>query len=1326
MAILKKTLFKQNLDRVNKLVYDITPDSIYFKVTELPDTFTGGKNSFLIQGSQYLVNGTEVKIEIKDALGETIYFEPAKGNPESYEGTSKVISVHIYPDTAFGPCTITILGELSDYIDDNGSVIPIPDNWKDSYNVKWQAQINVNPNLRNTTKIRFYKTPEVSIAEQILPIYNRNPIITTVSASINGTAVNPPAGTDFRPFNGLVNYQLKINDSSIFSQSMEGLKIDIKDIPQSYSPILSDIYTSKLAVVTIPYFETASNNPNFQEVKSFVSASFTASFENLAEVVDSNINTSFARIKITNLETFTGDVHRVKIYGKSQNSLGDFQLLEDVQLESADLLIASEFSSSLNVRKGIFTEPILESFWITGSITTNSDWAIDNDVLIKSVKLIPDVDTNSFYFATSESIEFTKDTEYQLDFTPLLSASSANYGQLEVYLTGSSFVDTDINFGYGKKILTLETPTNFRRFDKQQVNFLADNTGNGRLFFIVKSGVWQLADISLSTASETSFSPNEVTITVNIPNRINDEKFDFKFEFYDINNNYVPIDLKQSYTFTGGNDLVAGKDITITVSNNAFSFAADNITAFPEYINFNVQTVAITGSIVFTSAAFDDTGSLIPTNLTPYPGLLQKLDDNNWRLTSQSFSGSLSEYKVGAIVYTASADGIKRYATIYRLNEGRTGQTGPGVVYRGEWSASVDYYRTDTRRDVVLGKYWNGSNLTDRYYLCGISHTSVDGQRPSDDNTGNSVGTVWLNYWEEFSEEFDSVATDILFAQDVYANRTINIGSKGGTPVIQLNSDHPTGQNPKISISASNYNDTGIFLGYDSGVPKMSLRGGNNALLWDGGSLVISGSVLATSGKIAEWVIDNTSLRDENSRIILNPKTPAIEIFGTDNKKRIDIRFGQLTNSGSTSTTKTIDPPDFTIPFESIDAPAVFNAEFIYSNTFDTVTIASTDQLTYYTPSINWQAISNLFETNDNFEGAVSFIRGFEIRDSSGNVINRIYGSGTTISQPSSIASVASRTDSNVLFTFSAADTYSIYSFYILSGQIYSAQSGPTIPPGSLTIYSKNVVHPSFNIFSEVDIIKLTNDGFQILQAADNFFRMQRNDVDTDGQNIAARVAGRIILDLNDATKDALVIKNGNIRLENGELLTTSDNVSVFDKLTVNSELKSEGTTTLGPSTPLVNGRPSQVQFSTIFSGGINRPAININNIPNSGDISGNKRDLQILSSGGNLGLVVQNSSSSKRYKKNIVDWNKNVADLISAINVKEYHFNSQKDDSKKTIGFIAEDLNENNLTEFVEYNDDNEVEAIQQRELVFVLWKGMQELINRIKYLENKLGNYE
>jgi hypothetical protein len=183
MAVIQKTLFAKNLDRYATLVNDTDTNSKYFKVTELPDTLTGGKNAFLIAGSEYLVPDTKIQIELKDSAGNIVYHEPGEGlisssvNGESfiseyYEGVSKVVSVYIYPDTAYGPCTLTILGELSEYTDTNGIVTPVGLDWENKYNVKWTKTINVNPALANTTKIRFYQRPTAAITEILSPIYS--------------------------------------------------------------------------------------------------------------------------------------------------------------------------------------------------------------------------------------------------------------------------------------------------------------------------------------------------------------------------------------------------------------------------------------------------------------------------------------------------------------------------------------------------------------------------------------------------------------------------------------------------------------------------------------------------------------------------------------------------------------------------------------------------------------------------------------------------------------------------------------------------------------------------------------------------------------------------------------------------------------------------------------------------------------------------------------------------------------------------------------------------------------------------------------------------
>ena len=672
MAILKKTLFDESLETINVLVNDTDPNSKYFKITELPDTFTGGKNAFLIQGSPELVSDTIVKIQIRDSQGKIIYHEPGEGIPEYFEGTSKVVAVYIYPDTAFGPCTITILGELSEY-SFNGVTIPVPENWKDTYNVKWEKQINVNPILANTSKIRFYRRPKIDITESILPIYNRNVSRLTISGSLNGTPIVPSAGEDYRTFKGVSRYELSLNGLSQFSESMEREIIEItgSGFNKIYSPIITDVTTNKKAFVDVPYYVTGSSLPNYYSVTAFTSASYTMSYDADVTLTDSAINSSFATINITDLDTFSGDVNRIKVYASSKNDLGDFQLLEDVQLESNELLLTSSFANQLNVRTGLFTNAILSSFWTSSVIETGVNLSVDNTTLLKSVLLTPQSDYSSsvglFKFYNKESINFTKNTEYQLDFTPLLSAAADTFGGIEVYMSGSAFTPTSLETNYGKKIGNLTTNTQFRKYDKQQINFKPDADGVGNLVYVVKGGVWHISDISLRAAQESSFSPNEITLTVNVPVKINNETFDFKFELYDINNNYVPVLLEEEFTFTGGNDVDVRRDLQLNVSNNSFNFSTASI--FPQLITIDFTKTGLTGSVTFQSQSVDVNGNLITG--TPKPGTLDYVDVDTRTLSLPNFTGSSAlGVTVGAITYTASCEDVNRYFTIFRIDQG--------------------------------------------------------------------------------------------------------------------------------------------------------------------------------------------------------------------------------------------------------------------------------------------------------------------------------------------------------------------------------------------------------------------------------------------------------------------------------------------------------------------------------------------------------------------------------------------------------------------------------------------------------------------------------
>jgi hypothetical protein len=670
MAILKKTSFDERLETINVLVKDTEPNSRYFKITELSDTFSGGKNSFLIQGSPELVTDTVVKIQIKDSQGNIIYNEPGEGIPEYYEGTSKVVSVYVYPDTSFGPCTITILGELNEYIS-NGFRTPIPDNWKDTYNVKWEKQINVNPFLANTSKIRFYRRPKITISESVLPIYNRVVNRVSVSGSINGTPLSPNQFEDYRTFKGITRYELSLNGLSQFSESMEREIIEINGLEKSYTPTITDVTSNNKAFVDIPYYVTASTSQNYYSVTPFTSASFTMSYDENISLSNSSINTSFAKINITDLETFSGDVNRIKVYASSKNDLGDFQLLEDIQLESNELLITSSFSNQLNVRTGLFTPSIISTFWTSSAIQSNVNISTDNSILLKSVVLTPQTDASSsvglFKFYNSGLIEFTKNTEYQLDYIPLLVSAAQTFGGIDIYMSGSAFTSDSLINGYGKQIGKLTSNSQFKKYDKQQINFKPDNDGNGVLVFIIKGGTWHIADVSLRAAQESSFSPNEITLTANVPVKINNETFDFKFELYDINNTFVPVLLEKTFTFTGGNDVAVRRDLQLNVSNTSFNFSTGS--SFPSQITIDFTKLGLTGSVSFASQSVDINGNQI--NGTPQPGVLQYVDIDTRTLSLADFTGSSGlGATVGAINYTASCEDINRYFTIFRIEQG--------------------------------------------------------------------------------------------------------------------------------------------------------------------------------------------------------------------------------------------------------------------------------------------------------------------------------------------------------------------------------------------------------------------------------------------------------------------------------------------------------------------------------------------------------------------------------------------------------------------------------------------------------------------------------
>jgi hypothetical protein len=161
------------------------------------------------------------------------------------------------------------------------------------------------------------------------------------------------------------------------------------------------------------------------------------------------------------------------------------------------------------------------------------------------------------------------------------------------------------------------------------------------------------------------------------------------------------------------------------------------------------------------------------------------------------------------------------------------GSLGPGVVYRGHYNSANTYYHTSIREDVV--------SISGIYYVCNTT-------------TPSPAGTWNESYWTSFSNQFASVATDILLAQDATITRSLVMGTEDNTNYGLIRS-----VNANSLINGDGFYLAGTADGkglFRVGSSTLSL-GLQKGIMWDGTNFTIkaanmeittSGSLWANSG----------------------------------------------------------------------------------------------------------------------------------------------------------------------------------------------------------------------------------------------------------------------------------------------------------------------------------------------------------------------------------------------------------------------------------------------------------------------------------------------
>ena len=248
MAVLRKRLQKQDLTNIDTFIIDNRPESVYFNVISLEEVVSGGKTTFQILGSKYLVPDAEIKIELLDSEGNPVFIEAIK-----YLGDkpSRHISIEVYGDTPAGEGKLTILGSAESSNDGT----EIPDEWKDLYNVKWERNVFIDPREKNVDNIIFqgeavgfgkldrYRLPSLDVSEQI-----RGVVVPSGSGGSTETGFVTKSlftGGNYQANSSPFDRFVDINDLS--GESEEGFQFDSPDYEYQTS---LNAYSSKPDIIS--------------------------------------------------------------------------------------------------------------------------------------------------------------------------------------------------------------------------------------------------------------------------------------------------------------------------------------------------------------------------------------------------------------------------------------------------------------------------------------------------------------------------------------------------------------------------------------------------------------------------------------------------------------------------------------------------------------------------------------------------------------------------------------------------------------------------------------------------------------------------------------------------------------------------------------------------------------------------------------------------------------------------------------------------------------------------------------------------------------------
>jgi hypothetical protein len=667
MARTRKSTSALNLYKYDVLIEDRGTRSDYFKISQFDGYFYGGRNAFLIAGAANLKLGSRILVEVLNKDGFPVYSAPVS---QFIEGNSRLVQVEVYEDTPIGPGKIVILGCAETYIDGT----PIPPEWKDKFNVRWSTDVIISPLIENKTPIRFSKVPSMTVTEKLY---------LEPSSSVFNQNIQIPLDIEFEPkyLNVFPNgYLLKVTGpttssrfisdyldgvltgslSLMYGATTESATVQLP-ITKIYNRTLAEtegslIYTDNKTLLLDGLFSSSTSEYNstllpLGDVK--ITGSLSLQYNKL-QTSNTIYSVSYAKIRIVDLSTLSGEINKVRISYKPAAEPGEYVQLGDIKTNVEELFLID--SASTTIESGKFNDIIIDDYWYTATMSLqkneneptlptyyNSSSIIPSNFnisqccidLLNSVNATPQIVNGTYinnvsYFIgnrTTNSITLFPRSEYTLAFDAVVNrySSSVELSQsdysLEVYLvteeTSTSKVLNPDARGQLLGVLSPNSNFSIQNFERVEFNFTPNikTSGTFGIRFVFYGGSWSVANVSVKTAEEPFFSPDEFDVLVkNVSYR--EKVLTFKADYLDINNNSVGITTLSLPTYFAGSQATPFDSSSVATSSYALtaSYAIGGLanTTFPYTGSAIISgSLRVTGSITNISGGI--TASLFGT-----------------------------------------------------------------------------------------------------------------------------------------------------------------------------------------------------------------------------------------------------------------------------------------------------------------------------------------------------------------------------------------------------------------------------------------------------------------------------------------------------------------------------------------------------------------------------------------------------------------------------------------------------------------------------------------------------------------------------------------